>query len=568
MRRRPLALAPLLFALPLAVPPRALGVEERDPRAAYDVLAYRLDLALDPEAKRLEGTVALEARALEELALVRLDLSGPFEVTGARLVPEPLSNESSLEGTKLRFRFEDERLDLVLPERAPAGAVVRLAVDYAGEPRARDGFTGFHWSETEDGRPWIATSCQMIGAHSWWPCKASFYHPADKPERVLANLDVPAGLVAVANGRLVGREERGGRALFRWRHDYPLMTYSVALNVGPYVEEHTTLELPGLERPLPVSWWVLPEHAERAAVQFAEVPRLLAVFGEAFGPFPFPDSKFALVETPFWGMEHSTAIAYGSSFPAWLARHGGSDPYASRDALFDYILVHESAHEWWGNAVSAADWRHFWLHEGFASYAEVVFVERTQGREAAERWLATMRPRVGPRARLVPEGPVENSQRAYSNALYDKGALVLETLRWYLADDEAWWRALRRFQAEHRYGSATTDDFRRAVEAESGLDLERFFLEWVLGEGWPKLEGSVRAGRDGIVVDVACGASGATAFHVPLDLVWRSQDGERRERLWLDPGRNRVTLAAGGPVEDLRVVGLERLLGRHEIEVR
>jgi aminopeptidase N len=551
-----------------ALPAFATGVD--DPRTAYDVLAYRLDLRIDPYERRLEGTAAVEARvvagALDELVL---DLADELQVSRVAEVDAPLADPGTLAGPALAFHRDGERLACRLAAPAAAGDVVRVAVTYSGRPVEQDDFTGLHWRSTADGRPWIGTSFQLIGAHHWFPCKASYFHPEDKPDRVFVNADVPAGLYAVSNGRLVAREERdGGREVFRWRHDYPLETYSVTLDVAPYVVVETPLDVPGLQAPVTFAYYVLPEDAEKAALQFQDVPRMIAIYSEAFGPFPFPGSKIALVETSFWGMEHSTAVAYGSSFPAWCRKTGARDPFAQRNAFFDYILVHESAHEWWGNAVSAADWGDFWIHEGFATYAEGVYVERTQGRDAADRFFDYQESMVGRHARLWRGAHVENASKAYDAAIYNKGACVLDTLRDYVADDEAWWSALRAFFAAHRYGNAGTRDFQAELERATGRDWTRFFDEWVYGEGQPRLTGTVEAAGDRILVRVECKGSGATGFHVPLDLAWN--EGGRREsaRVWLAPGANDQTLERSGEVTGLELVGLQRVLGRHDVTVR
>lgn len=528
-----------------------------DPRADYDVLSYRLELEVDPERRRISGTVSTLARSLVDgLETLRLDLVDDMRV-----------ERVTVGDLDVAFRHAEDSLDCVLPSAAAEGDVVQVAVQYAGEPRATDFFSGFHWSRTPDGRPWINTSCQGPGAHSWWPCKASYFHPEDKPEMVALDVTVPAGLVAVSNGRQLDTLElEDGRRTFRWLHEYPLETYSVTLNVAPFVEVASELELPGHERPVPFRYWVLPQDAEKAAVQFAEVPRLLGVYCEAFGPFPFERAKFGLVQTNFWGMEHSTAVAYGSSFPAWCEANGAADPYASRNRFFDYILVHEVAHEWWGNGVSAATWGDFWIHEGFATYAEGVFVERTQGRERADEffdWQGRMVPR---RARLW-RGEGKDSGAAYGAEIYTKGACVLNTLRLVLDDDEAWWRALREFNLRFRYRNASTEDFRAVVEELAERDLEEFFAAWVYGEGQPRLAGTVRAEGSSIVLELENGATSSTTFEVPLDLAFRAGGEPRSVRVLVPPGSFRAELEQEGPVTDLALPTLRRVLGRHDVEV-
>jgi aminopeptidase N len=341
----------------------------------------------------------------------------------------------------------------------------------------------------------------------------------------------------------------------------------VTLNVAPYVVVEQELELDGIEDPLPFVWYVLPENAEKAALQSQDVPAMLRSFTRAFGPFPFPGSKFALVETPFWGMEHSTAIAYGSSYPAWIAAHGGRDRHAARNRLFDYILVHESAHEWWGNAVSARTWGDFWIHEGFATYAEAVYLEDVKGAELAQQHMDTWKRDVKPDSRLY-RGDGVDSGEAYDITLYAKGAWVLHTLRQIVDDDDAFWRTLRAFNLEFRYGNASTQDFRAVLERETGADWKRFFDEWVYGKGFPSLRGSVKADGETITIRVTNEGSAGDPFHVPLDLAWKSDGpGLQRSRVWLEPGENRLTIPVGRSVSAIEIRGLERILCHAQITI-
>jgi aminopeptidase N len=554
----------------LAFAPRAQEAPPsgpRDTRTAYDVLAYRIDLRVDPKARRIAGAAAVEARVVGEgLAQLVLDMHRDLEALEVLALEPPLDGTRPLVGPELSFRRIDDRIECELPAPARRGSAIGVAVRYQAAPEARNSFDGFHWQTSADGRPWIATSYQTLGAHHWWPCKASFFHPEDKQERLFVNLTVPAGLVAVSNGRLAGRAAAGeGWETFRWEHPYPIPTYSVTLNVGPFVALEGQLELPGLERPVPYAYYVLPENEARARLQFAEVPELLGIYSSAFGPWPFPEAKVGLVETSFWGMEHSTAVAYGSSYPAWSALHGERDPFEDRNRWFDYILVHELAHEWWGNAVSAADWGDLWLHEGLATYAEGVYVEMRHGREQADRFFAEQASYVHPKAMLY-RGSGKSAKQAFSGAVYSKGGCVLHTLRHYLDDDQTWWRVLQEFQARYRYRNATTEGFRAVLEELSGRDWQEFFDEWVYGVGYPRLAGRVRGAADGVQLEIE-NPSDPTPFHVPLDLAWLEGSEPVAKRIWLAPGTNRLELATPAPPAKLAVRHLERLLGKHALEV-
>lgn len=538
-----------------------------DLRTDYDVLAYRIDVEIDPTHKAIQGKVAIELRALADLSVVELDLQLPMQVTSGCELAAPFDSTSALGGKSIACERDGKRVRCRLSGARAKGEVVRIVTAFSGEPRAKNDFDGFHWRMTADGKPWIATSCQSDGSSSWWPCKDSFFHPDDKPERTLVNLTVPLGLSGVSNGRLVGRDATKTSETTRWIHEYPCETYAIAINVGPYVEVTRELALPGLEKPLAYSYFVLPEHVERAKVQFTDVPRMLEIYSDAFGPYPFPKSKYALVEVPYWGMEHSTCVAYGSSFPAYARLHGEKDPYATMNVDYDYILIHESAHEWWGNAVSAKAWGHFWIHEGFATYAESVYLERLYDRARADAFFARLQERVDPDASVF-RGEHVDSEDAYAMVIYDKGACVLNTLRHFVDDDAVWWKTLREFNLAFRYGNADTEDFRASLEKNSRRDWKPFFDEWIYGRGYPELSGEVRATGNGLTIAVDCGRSADTEFHVPLDVTWKEGAAEKRWRWMLAPGKNELELATPVAPTDVRVVHLDRVLGRHSVTVR
>ncbi|MFT5285616.1 MAG: aminopeptidase N [Planctomycetota bacterium] len=530
-----------------------------DLREAYDVLRYELDLHLNPDEKQLSGTGTTHARVTAEfIDVFQIDLRNELTVSSVKF-----------NGADIEFAHTNDSVLCQLPGRVPQGEEIAIEVAYSGHPTAKDNFSGFHWAETADGSPWINTSCQGPGAHSWWPCKASFYHPEDKPESISIDITLPKPLYAVSNGRLEGIDDLGATRTFHWQHDYPLETYAVTLNAAPYVVVETELELDGHDDPLPFSYYVLPENAEKAAIQFQQVPELLKIYGDAFGPFPFEKSKFGLVETNFWGMEHSTAIAYGSSYPAWCEATGETDRYARRNKFFDYILIHEVAHEWWGNAVSATEWGHFWIHEGFGTYAEGVYVERTAGRERADEYFVGQQNsamRSGVDSRLY-RGEDVTSGEAYAGLIYSKGASVLNTMRVYMNDDDAWWKALREFNLRFRYGNASSDDFRDVLEEISGRSWEAVFASWVYGEGYPMVTGTVQGTPTSIEVSLENTGSGQTSFEVPMDLEWSELGQPRRTRVMVRPGEFAASISCESEPSDVRVMNFNRVLGKHEIVV-
>ncbi len=547
----------------------ALATPVDDARELYDVLTYRLDLRVDPGERRIDGIVYIELEVVgESLDRVSLDLMAELEVRATRVISGELTERAGTTGRGVQFRHEEDVLEVRLEEPRVRGEVVVLGIEYGGRPESLDRFTGVHWAESADGTPWISTSVQSVGSRVFWPCKDSFFHPEDKPDRVWINLTVPRGLVAVSNGRLAGRSPQDEEwETFHWVHPYPCETYAVTVNVGPFVTVEKNIELPGIDRPVTFAYYVMPEDLEKANVQFEEVPALLAIYSEHFGPWPFPDAKVGIVHTSFWGMEHSTAIAYGSSFPRWREQNDRPDPWAHRNRLFDYVLIHELSHEWWGNAVSASDWGHFWIHEGFGTYGEAVVVEARYGREEADDYFDRMRSFIAEDSRLY-RGAGASSEDAYGAVIYAKGAWLLHTLRHYLDDDVLWWRVLREFNLRHRYGNADTEDFRALLEEVSGENWERFFDEWFYGAGYPTLTGEVRAEGNAVIVAVENPVRHDTPFHVPLDVVWYEGEFAVEQRVHLEPGTNTIRIPCAKPPEELAVIYLERLLGEHSVTAR
>ncbi|MHC5021512.1 MAG: M1 family aminopeptidase, partial [Planctomycetota bacterium] len=372
-----------------------------DPRTHYDVTYYRLDLQVQPERKALAGIGVVQGRSMvEALSHVVIDLHRLYQVEGVHAVALDCGGEKHVPlGKRLTFKREGDQVIAELPAPAAKGTPFAVAVRYRGAPAPTGprAFTGVHFRETPDGKPWINTSVQGIGSASWWPSKDSFFFPDDKHDVMDLNITVPAGLMAACNGELTKVEQaKGGQVRYRWHHPYGCATYSIALNVAPYVEIKDEVVLPGIAEPVPVRYYILSQDVSKAKVQFRQVPDILRVFGEKFGPFPFPKAKFSLVQTNYWGMEHSTIVAYGSSFPDAL-QPGERDRWASRNRWFDYILVHEIAHEWWGNSVTATDWGHFWVHEGFGTFCEVVWVEHVHGHDKMHKFVGELAMRVSDR---------------------------------------------------------------------------------------------------------------------------------------------------------------------------
>lgn len=487
----------LLLSLALAAP--AIAQPTSDPltsggpllteQAAYDVLAYDLRLDIRPEERAIAGSNTVHARITLPTSRLVLDLDTTFAVSGVM---------EEVNGWAIPVTRRGGRLWLEMPRTMQPGDSVAIRVDYAGQPRVAANppwAGGFTWVDRADGTHWVAVSCQGEGADLWWPVKD---HPSDEPDEMRIRLTVPAGHAAISNGRLQGVTEGEGTRTFDWHVSTPINNYGVTLYVAPYetVEARYTSEITG--ESFPITFYVLPEDRAKAEGLMPQILDQMRFMEDTFGPYPFRADKYAVVQAPYLGMEHQTAIAYG-------------DAFQNNEFGFDWLHLHEFAHEWWGNLVTVPDWSHFWVHEGFATYVEALYAERLGGLEAYHGSMRQrFRHRIANRRPVVPDVPVDTQEahfglRATTGAtdsdVYFKGAWFLHTLRYATraatGSDDAFFRALRRMAypdpamelvtdgRQARF--ATTDDFQRIIEAESGLDLADLFALYLRQPALPRL---------------------------------------------------------------------------------
>lgn len=481
---------------------------------AYDVGRCELDLRVDPARKWIQGRAVIEARVLRPMSELVLDLDGRLGVTrvGLDVGREGWRLRMKGAGSKAKYRRDGARLWIELPGPAAPGRLVRAVIDYAGQPRQAgnppwDG--GFVWSKTRTGEPWIGTAVQVEGADLWWPCKD---HPSDKVDGMTLRVRVPPGLEVAANGRLLQVVRRADQwRSYEWHTDHPINAYAVALAIAPFQVISTNYWSTGGQR-VPVRFWVLPEHRAKAEAFLPEVLEHLNFYERRLGPYPWRGEKYGVVETPFEGMEHQTIIAYGSGF-----RGGASG--------FDWLHHHELGHEWFGNLVTAEDWKDFWVHEGFCTYMQALYAEERQGHAAYERMMREYRGNVTSAKVLVPDEArtINEMERTLANDVYYRGAWVLHTLR-FLVGEERMFELLRRFvypnpDLERRTdGSASrvvsSEDFVRVASTVCEQDLGWFFRVYLKGSGLPTLVREVR----GTSLIVRWDVPGGGPFRMPVEV--------------------------------------------------
>jgi aminopeptidase N len=443
-------------------------------RAWWDVTFYDLHVAISPSDKTLRGATGITYRVRTPAPAqeMQIDLLPPLEIDSIRQ-----------DDRTLIFRREGRAVFVALAAPQPPGAQKTLTVYYHGTPQM-DISKGLMWSRDSLGRPWIATSVQhrRLGPSTWWPSKD---HQADEPDSQRIAVTVPDSLVNVSNGRLRRTtRHQDGTTTYEWFVTSPINSYTVALNAGRYA--HFSDIYQGQEGKLMLGFWPLDYHADVAKQHFQQVKPILRCFESWFGPYPWYRDGYQLVETPYLGMEHQSAIAYGNGY-----RNGyqGKDFYntGGLGLRWDYILVHETAHEWFGNNITAQDAADNWVHESFATYAEGLYTECQFGADSGAAYLVRARPKTdAPDWRATMVGPYGFAMQGES--IYPKGAGVLHTLRQVIADDAKWRKILQGLNRTFRRQTVTGQQVVDYIAAQAGPELRPILMRYLTVPGVPVLE--------------------------------------------------------------------------------
>ncbi len=511
-----LAIIPLLASFGSAQPERPVRPTNTGgpiiyEQAAYDVRSYDITASVDPKTRSISGTVLMEAMIVAPTRRITLDLDTTFDLSSVMM----RKNDAF---APAKYSFEKGRLNIDFPLTKQPGETVETSISYNGKPRVAPNppwIGGFMWEKTAGGSDWITVACQNDGADLWFPVKD---HPSDEPDFVTLHITVPENLYAASVGKLQNiRRNKDGTKTFDWHMSNPINNYNIVLNIAPYkLVEDKYKSIAG--ETFPVIFYALPESEEKARDIVDQTKQFLAFYEKYAGPFPYRAEKLGIAETPHLGMEHSTIIAYGNKFR--------KDPGG-----FDWLMLHELGHEWWGNMVTASDWRDMWIHEGFQSYFDSLFLEETKGREA---YLRSMQSKMKATNNVKPLAPRESlfAYQVYyrppdyttsDGDIYGKGASVLHTLR-YLIGDEAFFRAVRRMAYPQKSMETitvggqnrlvTTDDFKQIAEEESGMDLDWFFDVYLRQPELPSLAASL----DGNKIRMHWQVPDGLPFPMPIDV--------------------------------------------------
>jgi aminopeptidase N len=440
-------------------------------RAWWDVTFYDLRVRVQPTDSTITGSTGITYRVLEPRQEMQIDLQVPLELDSVVQA-----------GRRLPSRRDGNAFLVQLPARQRVGDHGTVTVYYHGAPVAArrppwDG--GFIWAADSLGRPWFATANEGLGASVWWPNKD---YLADEPDSQRIAITVPDPLRNISNGRLRSTTRHDdGTTTYEWFVTAPINNYNVTVNAGHYTQFSDTLD--GEAGRLTLNYWPLDYHLEAAKRQFQQVVPTLQCFEHWFGPYPWYEDGYQLVETPHLGMEHQSAVAYGNHF---LNGYLGRDLSGTGLGLrWDFIIVHETAHEWWGNNITMRDHADMWIHESFANYAEGIYTECQQGKTAGAAYMIGVRIGIRNDRPIIPAYDV-NAQG--SGDMYPKGGTMLHMIRQIVDDDAKWRDILRGLNATFRHQTVIGRQVQDYISGEAGVDLSKVFAQYLTTTQIPELQ--------------------------------------------------------------------------------
>jgi aminopeptidase N len=431
-------------------------------RAWWDVAYYDLNLRVNPADSSIRGVNHISYRVRQPGTTMQIDLQSPLMV-----------DSFVQQGKRLEYRRDGAAWLVRLAAPQQAGELQKISVFYGGRPHVAkrapwDG--GVVWSSDSLGRTVIATACQGTGASIWWPTKDT---QMDEPDSQRVVITVPDPLINVSNGQLRSTTKNPDQSTsYEWFVSEPINNYDIAINAANYARLSDVYDGEGGR--LTLTYWPLDYHRDAAFRQFAQVKPMLACFEKWFGPYPWYQDGYQLVETPHLGMEHQSGIAYGNHY---LNGYLGRDLSGTGQGLdWDFIIVHESAHEWFGNSLTTADLADMWVHEGFAAYSEALYVECLRGKEAGAQYV------IGTRRGIRNDRPITpdyGKNHEGSGDMYPKGANLLHTLRQVVNNDEKWRGILRGLQSTFRHQVVTAEQIEQYISAQAGVDFSRVFRQYL-----------------------------------------------------------------------------------------
>jgi len=439
-------------------------------RAWWDLVYYHLDISVDPENKFIAGSNTIRYKVLEENQRLQVDLQNPLKI-----------HKITQDGKEVSFETNGNAHFVTLTKKQKVADVNELLIMYSGNPKEAerapwDG--GFSWKKDPNGKHFVATSCQGLGASVWWPNKDHMY---DEVDSMAISVTVPKDLVAVANGTLKKVTEHKNSKTFEWYVNNPINNYGVNVNIADYVNFGEIYN--GEKGELQLDYYVLRDNLDKAREHFKQTPLMMEAFEHWFGPYPFYEDSFKLVEVPYLGMEHQSSVTYGNQYVnGYLGRDLSGSGWGN---TFDFIIIHEAGHEWFANNITYKDIADMWIHEGFTAYSENLYLDYHNGKTASSDYVLGTRSKIRNNIPII--GPY-GVNKAGSGDMYYKGANMLHTLRQLIEDDEKWRGILRGLNMEFYHQTVTTQQIEEYLSTQTGIDLSAFFNQYLRTTMIPELE--------------------------------------------------------------------------------
>ncbi|MBF4515908.1 M1 family metallopeptidase [Flavobacterium sp. ANB] len=440
-------------------------------RAWWDLKYYHLDIKVNPTERTITGFNTVRYTVLTENNIMQIDLQEPMQIY-----------KVTQNGKELKFDRNGNAFFIHLTENQKIGETKEIVISYGGKPKEAvrppwDG--GLTWQKDKNGKDFIASTCQGLGASVWWPCKDHMY---DEVENMLISVNVPGDLTDVSNGRLQSvKKQKDGTKTFNWYVSNPINNYGVNINIGDYV--NFSEKYKGEKGDLDCNYYVLRDNLEIAKKQFQDAPKMLKALENWFGPYPFYEDSYKLVEAPYLGMEHQSSVTYGNGYKNG---HSGTDISGTGWGLkFDYIIIHESGHEWFANNITYKDIADMWIHESFTTYSEVLFIEYYYGKDAANEYVRGIRKMITNKKPIIGYYDVNTEG---SGDMYPKGANMIHTIRQVINDDAKWKSILRGLNSTFYHQTVTTKQIEDFISKESGIDLSPVFDQYLRTTQVPTFE--------------------------------------------------------------------------------
>ncbi|MEO6177272.1 MAG: M1 family metallopeptidase [Flavobacterium circumlabens] len=449
-------------------------------RAWWDLKYYHLDVKVNPSEKTITGSNTVRYTVLSSNNRMQIDLQEPMQIY-----------KVTQNGKEQKFVREGNAFFIELTAAQKVGETKEIVISFGGKPKEAvkppwDG--GITWKKDKNGKDFIASSCQGLGASVWWPNKDHMY---DEVENMLISVNVPGDLTDVSNGRLKSvKKEKDGTKTFNWYVSNPINNYGVNINIGDYV--NFSEKYKGEKGDLDCNYYVLRDNLDKAKEQFKDAPRMLKAFENWFGPYPFYEDSYKLVEAPYLGMEHQSCVTYGNGFKnGYLGRDLSGTGWGLK---FDFIIIHESGHEWFANNITYKDIADMWIHESFTSYSESLFVEYYYGKEAGAEYVIGCRNGIHNDKPVIGNYDVNNEG---SGDMYPKGANMLHSIRQVINDDAKWKSILRGLNSTFYHQTVTSKQIQEYINTQSGINFNRVFAQYLTTTQIPVFEYMFKNGTVG-----------------------------------------------------------------------